>query len=86
MYIFKLFDIDSNEHNSVTFQHKPSKMEIVDLLWYADCRQQQGSLNQLMEATGDDIYFDTVDEDGLDNEEYEIFSDGIYASLTFVPE
>lgn len=86
MYIFKLFDIDSNEHNSVTFEKKPSAMDIVDLLWYVDYRVQRQALNKLMEATGDDIYFNTVDEDGFDNEEDEIFWDGIYASLTYVPE
>ena len=55
MYIFKLFEIDSNEHNSVTFEKKPSAMDIVDLLWYVDYRVQKQSLNKLMEATGDDI-------------------------------
>lgn len=86
MYIFKLFDIDSNEHNSVTFKKKPSAMDIVDLLWYVDYRMQRQALNELMEATGDDIFFNTVDEDGFDNEEDEIFWEGIYASLTYVPE
>lgn len=83
MYVFKLFDIDSNEHNSVTFDKKPSKMDIIDLLWFVDYRVQPAALDELMKATGEDVYFSTMDEDGIPEED-EIFMEGIYASLTVV--
>lgn len=83
MYVFKLFDIDSHEHNTVTFFKKPSKMDIIDLLWFVDYRVQPAALDELMKATGEDVYFSTVDEGDV-SEEDEIFMEGIYASLAQV--
>ena len=83
MYVFKLFDIDSHEHNTVTFFKKPSKMDIVDLLWFVDYQDQSTALNELMKATGEDVFFSTVDEGDV-SEEDEIFMEGIYASLAQV--
>lgn len=64
MFVFTLSDIDNYKLNDVSFECKPSKIEVGDLLWGVDTKMQSREFNILMMASGEDVYFSSEDEDG----------------------
>ena len=80
MYIFRLFDMDDTLILTKTFLGKPSAAVVKDMLLEVDTRTQKDTFSKLMDATGEDLYFHTIDEDGFNDAELDL-SDGVYASL-----
>lgn len=86
MYIFTLCDIEETVLVREEFKDMPSAEQVKDLLLCVDVRQQKCEFKELMKADGEDIYFSTEDEDGLDEDEYNPIFDGVYATLEFVEQ
>lgn len=76
MYTFKLFNIDGDLENSVDFDSFPERWAIENLIWYVDTKREKKSIDIIMQATGEDVFFST---EGAE-EDSSLF-DGIYVSL-----